>query len=638
MDAELRSTLAERRLLVLSGARGSGRSTTGLKLLAEFAPGKVRRLAPASDPVEGAIAQIGEAQGYLGELRSTDAIPAEAELDRLADHLATSRAYCVLILPADVPGMVAGVYLREHVPPERFAVLDRRIEADCAREDVARAQHGRRLAEYAKDPQLRAILGPAPGPADEVWLADVLDRLARGEIDRAQALRSDVELVDRHIAAWLADLPQGVDLHRHRDDVSAFAFRLALTVFNDSPVDLVCEAGERLAWELYTTANPRITPGRTVFSRMDEKWLAGSRAALRDGSVTVADAEVSARLLSYQADSVAVRLLASVWGSRPNLRRPMLRWLQDLSQDRRPIVWTRAALALGLTAGWDFAYSFHEVIEVWAGSEILKQRLVAAMALDQASRGPVTGAAVRNVVQEWSNSEEEAKRWTAAAVLGSGAGASDAAAGLRLLRRIGVWKDGRLADVASDCAAELLTRGRLEEVLASADAWIGDTRTNEHYLGLLTVIRLGDLRVRQVPNIDEFPLPAQARTALRDPLRAGWPLIVAVAGYSDRLSARLAECVWQVLSSAVAGDVMRDEVGDWIRAAVQSPDLIDPLSRFLRRLIDDEDDQARLIELVDTMAADPDEPLPEGIARAVSAVIATARTPVDRMPQPTAGR
>ncbi|WP_194895400.1 hypothetical protein [Catenulispora pinisilvae] len=625
-DAEIRSTLRERHVVVIRGVQGSGRSTTALKLLSEFAPGQVEWLTVDSGLDDVTDARIKPGHGYLGDLGSTGRSLGEADLDRLSEDLRQREAYCVLLPPAGETGNCPAVYLREHAAPSQGTVLDQRIEAVRSQPRRVEPEAHATLTELSRDRELWALLGSDPGPAEEAWLAELITRLVAGECDRQSALGAWSELIDQRIGEWLTDLPQGVDLHRHRAAVGEFAFRLSLAVLNGSPANLVAEAGERLAWELYTTANPRLTPGRNVFTQLDDDRMARSRATLRDGAITVGDSSAPTRLLNYRDDRLPVRLLAAVWGSRPNLRRPILHWLQDLSQDRRPDVWMRAALAIGLVTSWDFAYCYHEAIEAWAGSESAKQRLVAAAALNQAARDESTGAAVATVLRTWARGDKPELMWTATVAFGYGDGASDLSTVLRLLRRVGVWEEGRLALIVSKSVSDLFARGGFEQVLEALDGWIDDPRADEHILGLLTVLRLGDLRVRQIPSIDDLPLGGQAKAALADPVRADWPLIVAVAQYGASVGRKLVECVWQALSSSLVGSAMRDEIGDWIRAADKSPELLLPLGGFLRGLIDDEDDEARLLDLVDMLAADPDEPLPLRTAHAVRAAVRQSAT------------
>jgi len=619
-DPEIRSTLTRRRVVVVRGMRESGRTTTALKLLAEITSGQVSWLAAESLPDVGGDG-IEAGRGYLAELRSPDHRLDEATLDRLSETLRQKKAYCVLLPLAGTSGN-GTVYMHDHVAPAKGSVVTARIEAAWrqAREDEA--EFHKATTVLSRNTQLWDLLGADPGPAEEAWLADVIIRLADGICDWEQALASWSDLIDRRIEGWLADLPQGVDLHRNRAPVEEFALRVSLAVLNDSPAHLVAEAGELLAFELFTTANPRLEPGRNVFAQIDEHRMAATRARLRDGVLWFGDASVPAKLMAYRDDRLPVRLLAAVWSDRPNLRRPILAWLQKLSQDRRPDVWMRAALAIGLVTSWDFAYCYHEAIAVWSDSEDVKQRLVAATALNQAARAENTRAAVNTVLRAWARADKAEAMWTAAVALGYGT--SDVASVLRLIYRIGVWKDGELVLIASQSVADLFLRGWFAEVVSAVDGWIGDRRIDARFLGLLTVLRLGDLRVRQIPAIGDLPVPPTARATLDDPSRADWPLLVVLASVDGELGHRLVECVWQALSSTLVSKSMRDEIGDWIRAAEKSAELLAPLCAFLKALIDDEDDAARLIDLVETLVENLDEPLAAPVAQTVRATVGAA--------------
>ncbi|MEZ0108974.1 hypothetical protein ABH920_002984 [Catenulispora sp. EB89] len=618
-DPEIRSTLIERHVVVVRGLPESGRTTTALKLLDEITSGRVAWLAADSlpdtsgDGIEGG-------HGYLAEIQSPDHRLDEATLDRLSATMRQQNAYCVLLPPAWMAGDNT-VYMHDHLAPSKGSVVTARIEAACR--DARRTETDLRKAMTAlsRDPELWDLLGTDPGPAEEVWLADLITRLADGACDREQALASWSELIDTRIEDWLRDLPQGVDLHRNRAPVEEFAFRVSLAVLNDSPAHLVAEAAERLAFELFTTANPRLEPGRNVFVPIDEHRMAATRARLRDGVLWFGDAAVPATFITYRDDRLPVRLLAAVWSDRPNLRRPVLSWLQKLSQDRRPDLWMRAALAIGLVTSWDFAYCYHEAIEVWSRSKDVKQRLVAATALNQAARDENTRAAVNTVLRTWARTDRAEVMWTAAVALSYGT--SDVASVLRLVYRIGVWEDGKLVLIASQSVADLFSRGWFTEVVSAVDGWIGDRRIGARFLGLLSILRLGDLRVRQVPAIEDLPVPPAARAMLADQSRADWPLLVAVASVDSELGRRLVECVWQALSSTLVSASMRDEIGDWIRAAEKSTELLAPLCAFLQALIDDEDDAARLVDLVNTLVGNLDEPLTAPVAQAVLAAVGT---------------
>src|SRR5260370_37993815 len=93
---------------------------------------------------------------------------------------------------------------------------------------------------------------------------------------------------------------------------------------------------------------------------------------------------------AYIDERMPAAVLRHVWDMH-NVRGPVTTWLQSLSYDTRPFVWMRAALAIGLLSSWDFAYTFHQLIDPWANSSdqepgCFRRRLVAAVALDAAAR------------------------------------------------------------------------------------------------------------------------------------------------------------------------------------------------------------------------------------------------------------
>ena len=61
-------------------------------------------------------------------------------------------------------------------------------------------------------------------------------------------------------------------------------------MLNDSPFDLVAEAAEDLAERILMARSPRRMPGRPVFARHREDYVANSRAGVKAGSVKFTDA------------------------------------------------------------------------------------------------------------------------------------------------------------------------------------------------------------------------------------------------------------------------------------------------------------------------------------------------------------
>ncbi len=196
------------------------------------------------------------------------------------------------------------------------------------------------------------------------------------------------------------------------------AFRIALAVLNDIPFDLVAEAAEDLTERILKARSPRRTPGRPVFARHREDYVANSRAKIVAGAVKFITATAPASLVVYSDDRLPLAVLRHVW-SMHNLREPLLSWLETLSNDPRPLVYMRAALAMGLLTSWDFSFTFHERIEPWARSpDDPRRRWIAAVALDEASRNDEVRPVVREMLEAWCDKGAFEQRWTGTIALG----------------------------------------------------------------------------------------------------------------------------------------------------------------------------------------------------------------------------
>jgi hypothetical protein len=95
--------LSDTRLVVLRGAPGSGRATTGLQMLAAATGGMVSRFGPDADLRSLTADELEQGAGYLIELMPGryGTVPVEAEVDRLRDVLAECGCYMVVVVPND---------------------------------------------------------------------------------------------------------------------------------------------------------------------------------------------------------------------------------------------------------------------------------------------------------------------------------------------------------------------------------------------------------------------------------------------------------------------------------------------------------------------------------------------------------
>ena len=358
--------LTSSRLLVLRGAPGTGRTTTGLRLLAKLAD-NVARFSPDTDLGALTDVDLEPRSGYLMELNlgSGPGPPAPAQVDLLRDYLAKRECYLVLIAPYNTRYRDSFAGCMADCPlPDPREVFDQAIEHEI-RQRPGQEQVLRQIAARA---QPDGSAGPQT-PSEVQWLvAHLMSTPAATNARQLTWTCCTAELAARYVAAWFEPLA-GLPVTAEGDEpVRLAAFRIALAVLNESPVDLVAEAAEDLTERILIARSARRSPSRPVFAHHGEDYVANSRASVVPGSVKFINATAPASLVAYDDDRLPLAVLRHVWAVH-NLRAPLLSWLESLTTDRRPLVYMRAALAIGLLTSWDFSYTFHERIEPWARSK-----------------------------------------------------------------------------------------------------------------------------------------------------------------------------------------------------------------------------------------------------------------------------
>jgi hypothetical protein len=421
------------------------------------------------------------------------------------------------------------------------------------------------------------------------------------------------DLADRYVSAWFEPLAWLPATSEGDESVRLAAFRIALAVLNENPFDLVAEAAEDLTERILVARSPRRKPGRPVFARQREDYVANSRASLVPGSVKFINATAPASLVAYDDDRLPLAVLRHVWAVH-HLRDPLLSWLESLSNDLRPLMYMRAALAMGLLTSWDFSYSFHKRIEPWAMSEEPRRRWIAAVALDEASRNDEVRPVVREILEDWCENGELALRWTGAMALGYDLGLRDPAAALKELRKLGCWEDGELAAPASWAVARIFVLGGIKPVIKTLGDWLDDDRRDVRRLGLVAVRRIANARVGELENQFELTDASAGGRWTRMAKRRRWPLLVALADEDPGLLDPLADLVWQLTRSNFLAEATEKTLKHWMRAGTKDPTCIGPVGHFLALLGDDHSDRVRLLHLVRMLRRDRDDPLPAAIA------------------------
>jgi len=602
--------LTSARLLLLRGAPGTGRRTTGLRLLAKLAD-NVARFSPDTDLRTLTTADLESQSGYLLELNlsSGPLPPTSAQVDLLRDYLAERECYLVVVAPHDMryrdgfAGCIADCPL-----PDPRGVFDQTVEYEIQRQPGQEQA----LREIAANAWPDGSTGPQT-PSEVQWLVAHLMSTATTNYAAADLDLLHSDLAARSVSAWFEPLA-GLPVTAEGDEpIRLAAFRIALAVLNDSPFDLVAEAAEDLTQQILIARSPRRTPGRPVFAHHRDDYVANSRARVVPGAVRFIAATAPASLVTYDDDRLPLAVLRHVWAVH-NLRDPLLSWLEDLSNDPRPLVYMRAALAIGLLTSWDFSYAFHQRIEPWARSKEPRSRWAAAVALDEASRNDEVRPVVREMLDAWCEKGTFALRWTGAMALGYDLGLRDPPKALKELRKLGCWKDGKLVQPASWAVARIFVLGGIKPVIKALGNWLDDDRRDVRWLGLVAIWRITDTKVGELEDQFELTDTSAGGRWTRLANRRRWPLLVALADEDPGLLNPLADLVWQLHRSNLAEEATAKTLKSWMRAGKKDPTCIGPVGRFLALLGDDDSDRARLLHHVRLLRQDRDEPLPVAIA------------------------
>ncbi|MFE3722295.1 hypothetical protein [Streptomyces cyaneofuscatus] len=653
----LRRALESRRLLVLGGAPGTGRTCTALALLDEVTRdgagdgGRVRRFDPhQGEGVRGLVGEVngreGGEGGEGGERRGTGYLlelaldrpgtlpPDEMDLDQLASTLAEGDAYAVVVVSVGSAAnpLLAGRYGMVCPPaPSRELVtvrLRERLEEARDHEALERA------ARIAEDPEVIEAVGLDDlRPAEAELLASLLAEHLLGSLTREELLAGcrGIAAVQAHewfagVDRALAAAPSSGDGRTPVRSATAalfhpVAFRIALAVLGGGSHSAVSAAAHLLTWELSVQSDPDSTPSRPLFCDDPKSDRALSRARSDDGAIDVAGAEVTGQLIFYRGSALPAAVLAEIWDRHFPVRAPVVRWLRLLADDPRPQVSVRAAVAAGELSVRDFEYGFGELVRPLAEASSARRRVFAATALDQVAGHASHRKAVRKVVDDWSRYGTASLRWTAAMTLGHGRAADSVDAALDALARIGVRDQGRQLAVASLNVVRLLTLPEGATVLRRLGQWAEHRREEYQDLALVTIVRLATTGVDEV--LDDEP-----GTPLGD--RGDWPLLLALAVTRPELTGTLADLLWTALNTARSRDVAFDALEALLRSASRGErgergegsergedregreggDRMRPgLAALLPALTSDEHDRQQLEWLLRRMMRDQDRPL-----------------------------
>ncbi|MFK4226440.1 hypothetical protein [Streptomyces sp. NPDC019890] len=625
----LRDALRHRRVLVLGGPEGSGRTTTGLCLLDELtgrqartAAGggqeeqqdKVSRLDPSAltrivnDP-QSVVDGMPRGGGFLLRLPEAPggwAVPEELHLDALAAASQKRDVYAVFVVSSASPGgsLLTGRYGRNCPPAPARELLSAQLTYRLSDQDDG-ASALTRAELILGHPLFQKALGVGVDsltPAETEFVADLLCRHVAGRINRRQLLDGCARVADRQAHEWFTGTssllcgiaPSTADTAAGdaQGPLREAAFRIALAVLDGEAFSAVADAADQLAWELLVARDPDRAHGRPVLAENLPGLLASCRAEIGQGDdESLGGVPVPVRTVAYRGRALAGAVLAEVWRNHHAARAPVVRWLRTLAEDPRPQVWMRAAVAAGELCTVDMGYGFVELIRPLGSAPSLRRRYFTASALDQAGRREPFRSAVRSVVDEWADADSHGLRWTAALAIGYGRMTDDTASAVDLLGALGTRDEGEQLQVCSYSLARLAAGSRAAEVLAALMVWVNGGTVDHRDLALLAGVRLflahtADLWEREgtdgadPDSVQDDGTPGAGRSRGNAPhgadpavtdaeleRRSQWPLGLALVTAVPEAAGSLAALLWWTLDSHLSGEAAQKALRGWLRAA-----------------------------------------------------------------------
>jgi hypothetical protein len=639
---DMAAILRDRRVLLLRGHPGTGRFTTGLHLLDEVASARLFRTdgkKAVSEPKKRDFPE--EHAGYVAELSREDGVAVtEEQLDKLRDVMAARSAFCVLISDTDSRDVALfGGYAASYEPPDPDALLRRHAEEEVLPGDPPELEQ--RLTELRAADWVAKALGPRPRPMEVVRVAIRLAEHARGAMSRAEVEAEAAEAVRFQVSEWFAPLQAMKAGAEHDEAFQLAAFRIALAVLNESPYPMVAQAARQLGLKLIRASADKETKHASLFSDDHASRLPALRAEMCAGWTTFGTVRLSMELLAFHDGRYPQAILRYVWKNHQGMAGIVVEWLRELCAHVRPVVWVRAAQAVGFLGSLDFGEIFTNAIHPAAQSDDEEDfvaswytRTAAAVALDQAAQHDETlSAAIHERLRSWRRTGSFAERWTAAATYGFVLGGRKVDDSLTALRVLGTPTERRqaLADdelddralvvIAGLSIAKLFAFGESEAVLDRLETWIADRRISLRSLALSAIRQLATLYGFEL----DHPAIGAGRDASTVPERMKrWPLLLSVHVRNPELTMRIATLVRELLRRE--GDqIAKQTLGKWIRQSERNAELLEVLADFIPHIVRDRADEQRLVYLLDRLTKDWAEPLRDDVADRLRDAVLSSR-------------
>ncbi|MET8244658.1 hypothetical protein ABZV31_09710 [Streptomyces sp. NPDC005202] len=385
------------RVLILSGARFTGRRTAALMLLHRLGATPVHTLARDTSPnvLAERFTAEDQARGHvLCDLTTRRDRPLrEPHLLAAKDRLAERNGY--LVITVGPTAVLEDVPAVEWQPPAAADVLAAHLRTRTDDETAAKLLGLPDVAEFLdRDHQLREVAA----------FAQLLGRYAAGEVTEDAVAQFSLASLENQVQEWFEEDESAVHL---RDK----AFLVALAAFDGGPYALTAELSDLLYRFLQQTENPARVPEVPVFGTHIGKRVQLARAKTYEEDEHTEWGPVTQRKAAFRDERASLVLLREVWTGHPSARPALVQWLRHLAEDGRPLVRTRAASTVAVLARTDLPSAMALVIEPWATSRRFRERLVAVNSLTLAHL--IGTPNIPRILDDWCEDDDPRLRWVA---------------------------------------------------------------------------------------------------------------------------------------------------------------------------------------------------------------------------------
>ncbi|MFJ8489369.1 hypothetical protein ACIRBZ_13530 [Streptomyces sp. NPDC094038] len=494
--------LTTHHLVVVVGARGTGRDTTARVLLADVCGGdRVAVLHSGGTGLAQALAEQADrhlTKGHGVVLDLGTELPAPATLETLALRAERIGAYVVLIVQSAGAQVDAlSPYAFRHSGPGLKEVLQAHLESALQRHrtghhgagDCPQHSLGEFLRGVLRDPRVDDEFRANPPVREVVSLAGTL----------AGYLHRPAEELGQAFGAWrdrlhtqaknllgLGSAPDAA-LGPHQ-----LPLRLAYVLCDGLPLSDFIRAGTLLCDEVQRAETREAAPERRVLDLVIDQLADTGAGVAAAPDAGLADNPRRVRLAEPELMST---VLDVVWHGPGWLRAPLLRWLRTLAEDRLPRVRSRAAVIAGLLLRHDLDSVYRDLVQSWARDTSARVRQHAALALAVAVEAEDSWLTARidRQVADWARSPTPQLRDSAARAYGTLVGTRDVPRTLQALEALGGRRTPvRYASIAYATAALFLTPGGAEPVAEALARWVrrpdNDASPLRHAVGTLIVL------------------------------------------------------------------------------------------------------------------------------------------------------